>query len=93
MNALDRLLDRELTALLDRVAADSPPGAVSAIEDTWDGGAEEIARADGRLAELRLSLLETYAAWQAALEEYEGLRGLASMRARTTEAASVPRAA
>lgn len=93
MNALDRLLDRELMALLDRVAADSPPRAVSAIEGASGGGAEEIHRVDGRLAELRLSLLGTYAAWQAALEEYESLRGLAAMRARSVEAAAVPRAA
>ena len=80
MNALERVLDAELVGLLDRLASSLPAGAVAGVPAASPLLKPRLDEAEGRLAGLRLTMLEEYGRWRRALEDLENLWALASWR-------------
>ena len=82
MDALDRILQDDLNRLVDRLAADSPPGAV------WLAAAERpdlCARAEALEADLaacRAALLLQYGRWRDSLDEMADLWSLVAAHRR-----------
>jgi hypothetical protein len=85
MNAVERALDGELVALLDRLAEAVRPQTLPVV-----GAANPLLRsrldeADARLGEIRAALLADYGRWRRALEDIENLWALASWRSASQE--------
>ena len=79
MNALEQLLQDDLSHLVDRIAATTRDGIVT---DCLARRAELISRlseAETRLSKLRLALLHGYVAWHEALQEYSDLWAVADL--------------
>jgi hypothetical protein len=87
MNAVERVLERELVGLLDRLAESLPQGAPTAVTANASIRAR-LDEADTRLSEIRSALLADYGRWRRALEDVENLWALASWRAMALGAAS-----
>jgi hypothetical protein len=79
MGPLDRLLSDDLTRLTDRISAAAPPGLPRAVTEDRPDLAARIQDVEARLAGLRVDLIEGYERWRAALDEAEGLWGLATL--------------
>jgi hypothetical protein len=82
MDALDRVLQEDLNLLLDRLAADTPPGAVFLIAAERP---DLRARADAletEAASCRAALLVHYARWRDALEALADIWSLAEAERR-----------
>jgi hypothetical protein len=85
MNAVQRVLDAELVALLDRLAGSLPQGTVSAVAHAAPSVRSRLDEADARLSEIRAALLSDYGRWRRALEDVENLWALASWRSAAQE--------
>lgn len=88
MNAMDRVLQDEVSRLLDRLAASVPGGCLAAVAAGHPGLRARLDEAEGRLAAARASLLEDYGRWRRALEDLENLWAVAAWR--TGDEGSVP---
>ena len=87
MDSLDRFLRIEVSRSIERVAGTLPEGTlplISAQHPSLRGRLDDV---EARLAQLRVEILERYAAWQAALGEMENLWALAALKRAEPEAA------
>jgi hypothetical protein len=80
MNPLDRVLQEELTSLIDRLAASVPDGSLAQAAAANPRLRARLDEADAQLAAARASLLEGYGRWRQALEDLENLWALAAWR-------------
>ena len=87
MNPLEGLLANELSRCLDRIAGSYGEGTLGFINAQHPGLRGRMEEAEARLADLRLELLERYAAWQGALKDLEGLWALAELKRDEPQAA------
>lgn len=85
MNVVERMLDDELTRLMDRLAASVPEGCLEAINHEKPAVRQRLDEADARVAAARATLLEHYGRWLRALEDVENLWALAAWRSATAE--------
>ena len=85
MNPVERALDTELLGLLDRLASSLPAGIVPAVAASSPLLRPRLDEVEGRLAELRGTMLTEYGRWQRALEYLENLWALASWRSVATQ--------
>jgi hypothetical protein len=79
MNAMERVLDRELVDLVDRLASSIPEGGVAAAA-AGQGMRARLDEVEARLSDLRATLLTDYGRWRRTLEDLENLWALASWR-------------
>ena len=71
MNAVERMLDKDLLGLLDRVAGSIPEGGLAAgSAGTLKARLDE---ADARVAEIRATIMTEYGRWRCALDDLEML--------------------
>src|SRR3989442_15287135 len=83
MNAVERVLDKELLGLLDRVAASIPEGGLAAgATGTLKSRLDE---ADARAADIRAAIVTEYGRWRRALDDLENLWSLPSWRAAAAQ--------
>jgi hypothetical protein len=79
MNALERLLQDDLSRLIDRMAATTHEGLVAACEEQRPDLLAQLAESEERLTRARHCTLEAYAQWRNALEECADLFALADL--------------
>ena len=80
MNSVDRVLNEELSHLVDRLASSVPDGSLDAAAAANPLLRTRLDDADAQLAAARASLLEGYGRWRRALEDVENLWALAAWR-------------
>jgi hypothetical protein len=85
MNAVERVLYRELTELLDRLAASVPEGSLDQIRVSNPTLKARLDEAEVDLAGVRAALIEGYGRWRRALEDVENLWALAAWRSTAAE--------
>ena len=85
MNPVERVLDAELVGLLDRLASSLPAGAVVAVPAVSPLLKPRLDEAEGRLAEIRTTMVEGYGRWRRALEDLENLWALVSWRSAAAQ--------
>lgn len=85
MNPVERVLYRELTELLDRLAASVPEGSLEQIRASSPTLTARLDEAEANLAGVRSTLLEGYGRWRRALEDVENLWALAAWRSTAAE--------
>jgi hypothetical protein len=85
MNAIERVLDSELSGLMDRLAASVPERALSEVSAAIPTLRGRLDEAEARAADVRAALLVDYGRWRRALEDLENLWALASWRSGATE--------
>ncbi|MBI1736352.1 MAG: hypothetical protein HYR51_14360 [Candidatus Rokubacteria bacterium] len=85
MNAVERVLEGDLVALLDRLAGSVPQGTVPSVVGANPTLRARLDEVDARLGELRAALLSDYGRWRRALEDVENLWALASWRSAAQE--------
>jgi hypothetical protein len=87
MNPVERLLQDEITHLVDRLAASIPRDGATTHSLTASARMR-LDEADGQLAQARASLMDGYGRWRRALEDIENLWALAAWRSTAAEEAS-----
>src|SRR2546430_14054181 len=85
MNPVERVLYRELTELLDRLAASLPQGSLEQVRASSPTLKARLDEAEGSLAGVRSALLDGYGRWRRALEDVENLWALAAWRSTAAE--------
>ena len=85
MNPVERVLQQELTGLLDRLATSLPEGGFEAIRGTNPTPKARLDDADAKLAAARESLLDGYGRWRRALDDLENLWALGAWRSAAAE--------
>jgi len=90
MNAVERVLYKELSQLMDRLAATVPPGGLAAARTGTPTLGARLDEAETTLAAARTSLLDGYGRWGRALEDLENLWALAAWRSAAEEPAEKP---
>ncbi len=80
MNAVERVLDGDVNALLERLAASVPQGCLEAITPARPGLKQRLDEVEARLTTTRTALLESYGLWRRTLEDLENLWALAAWR-------------
>ena len=85
MNPVQQVLDRELGALLERIAGSLPSGTLTSVMTSHPALKARLEVADSQLAAARASMLEGYGRWARALEDLENLWALAAWRSAEAE--------
>jgi hypothetical protein len=85
MNPVQQVLDRELGALLERIAGSLPSGTLASVMASNPALKTRLEMADTQLAAARASMLEGYGRWGRALEDLENLWALAAWRSAEAE--------
>ena len=85
MNPVERVLYRDLTELLDRLAASVPEGSLEHIRAGSPTLKARLDEAEANLAGVRSALLEGYGRWRRVLEDVENLWALAAWRSTAAE--------
>ena len=85
MNPVERVLNRELSELLDRLAASVPEGSLEQIRASSPTLRARLDEAELSLAAVRAALIEGYGRWRRALEDVENLWALAGWRSTVAE--------
>lgn len=85
MNPVQQALDRELGALLERIAGSLPSGTLTSVMASNPALKARLEMADTQLAAARASMLEGYGRWGRALEDLENLWALAAWRSAEAE--------
>ncbi|PYN98778.1 MAG: hypothetical protein DMD91_14080 [Candidatus Rokuibacteriota bacterium] len=88
MNAVERVLDDEVSLLLDRVAGSVPGGCLEAIGSHNPTLRRRLDEVEHQMAGIRASLLEGYGRWRRALEDVENLWALAAWRGVASDGAA-----
>lgn len=78
---IERVLEEELTALLERLAASVPPGCLDVVRGRYPALWRKLEECEGQLAAIRCGLLDGYGRWRRALDDLENLWALAAWRA------------
>ncbi len=92
MNAVEQVLNDELSRLMDRLAASLPGGCLAEVSARNPGLGRRLDEADAQLAAARQAILEGYGRWRRALEDVENLWALAAWRSAAEEAPEEPAA-
>lgn len=87
MNAVERLLQDEITHFVDRLASSIPGDGVAGASMTASAR-KRLDEAENQLAQARAVLVEGYGRWRRALEDIENLWALAAWRSTAAEEAS-----
>lgn len=87
MNPIARLLDGELSDLLERLGAAIPAGCAAALPARHPELRSRLDDVDAQLAGARATMLEAYGRWRRSLEELENLWALAAWRSAAEEPA------
>ena len=87
MNAVERLLQEEVTHFVDRLASSLPPDGIGSHMLT-PAVRTRLDEAEAQLAQARASLMEGYGRWRRALEDVENLWALAAWRSIAAEETS-----
>jgi hypothetical protein len=85
MNPVQQVLDRELGALLERIAGSLPSGTLTSVMTSNPALKARLEVADSQLAAARASMLEAYGRWNRALEDLENLWAVAELYASTSD--------
>jgi hypothetical protein len=85
MNPVQQILDRELGALLERIAGSLPAGTLTSVMAANPALKARLETADNQLATARASILEGYGRWGRALEDLENLWAIAELQAGAPE--------
>jgi hypothetical protein len=80
MNSVERVLDDEVSRLLDRLAASVPDGCLQAMEARSPALRRRLDEVEGQMAAVRASLMDGYGRWRRALEDIENLWALAAWK-------------
>ena len=88
MNPVERVLDDEVSRLIDRLAGTVPGGSLAAVSATQPALRARIDQAERGLAEMRAALLEAYGRWQRGIEDLENVWALAAWRSGVAEEAA-----
>lgn len=84
MSTIDRLLQDDINRLLDRLAADTPPGTLGLAAAERPDLLARAAVLEGELASWRHAILLHYAHWGELLEELAGIWSLAAAQPSET---------
>ena len=76
MNAVEKVLSRDMIELLERLAASVPGGSLTAISATQPTLRRRLDEMEDRLTTTRAALLDGYGQWRRALEDVESLWAL-----------------
>jgi len=87
MNAVEMLLQEEITHFIDRLAASMPPVGVASHAMT-PAVRTRLDDAETQMAQARATLMEGYGRWRRALEDVENLWALAAWRSTAAEETS-----
>src|SRR5262249_46236152 len=93
MNAVERVLDDDVSRLLDRVAASVPGGCLEAMVGQTPTLRRRLDEVELQVAGIRAALLEGYGRWRRALEDVENLWALVAWRAVAPDLVVDPSAA
>ena len=88
MNAVDGVLQDELSRLMDRLAATVPAGGLEATQGSNPTLRSRLDDMDRSLALARATLLEDYGRWRKVLEDLENVWALAAWGSGTGDLAS-----
>jgi len=88
MNPMERLLNDEITRLVDRLASSVHEGDVERMRATSPTLKLRLDEMETTLAGLRSTLVEGYARWGRALDDLENLWALAAWRSAESEEAA-----
>ena len=89
MNPVQQVLDRELGALLERIAGSLPSGTLTSVMASNAALKARLEMADTQLAAARASMLEGYGRWGRALEDLENLYAVLELHAGISDVAVV----
>jgi hypothetical protein len=85
MNPVERVLDDEVSRLIDRLASSVPGGSLAAMTTLHPGLRARVDQVEAGLADVRGALLEAYGRWQRGLEDLENVWALAAWRSTAAE--------
>ena len=85
MNPVERVLDDEVSRLLDRLASSVPGGSLAAMTTLHPRLRARVDQVEAGLADAREALLETYGRWRQGLEDLENVWALAAWRSTAEE--------
>ena len=85
MNPVERVLDDEVSRLLDRLASSVPGGSLAAMTAMQPALRGRVDQVEAGLAEVRGTLLEAYGRWRRGLEDLENVWALAVWRSTAAE--------
>jgi hypothetical protein len=88
MSAMERLLQDEITRLMDRLASSVPDGGIERMRVANPTLKVRLDEMDTALAGLRGSLIAGYGQWARALDDLENLWALAAWRSAASEEAA-----
>jgi hypothetical protein len=83
---MERVLNDEMSGLLDRLAGSVPGGCLEAMAARNPGLRKRLDEIEGQMAAVRAAMLEGYGRWRRALEDVENLWALAAWKSAATEA-------
>ena len=85
MNPVERVLDDEVSRLIDRLASSVPGGSLAAMTALHPGLRARVDQVEAGLADVRGALLEAYGRWRRGLEDLENVWALAAWRSTAAE--------
>lgn len=90
MNQVERVLNDDISRLLERLAGSIPDGCLEATAARNPGLKRRLDEVEAQMATLRASLLESYGRWRLALEDVENLWALAAWKSAGEETPEQP---
>jgi len=88
MNPVERVLDDEVSRLLDRLAASVPGGSLAAMTSLHPHLRTRVDQVEAGLADMRGALLDAYGRWRRGLEDLENVWALVAWRSTAAEEAA-----
>jgi hypothetical protein len=85
MNPVERVLDDEVSRLIDRLASSMPGGSLAAMTALHPALRGRVDQVEAGLADVRGTLLEAYGRWRRGLEDLENVWALAAWRSTAAE--------
>jgi hypothetical protein len=85
MNPVERVLDDEVSRLIDRLASSMPGGSLAAMTVLHPALRGRVDQVEAGLADVRGTLLEAYGRWRRGLEDLENVWALAVWRSTAAE--------
>jgi hypothetical protein len=82
---MERVLQEEITRLMDRLAASMPENGIERMRGANPTLSQRLDEMDATLAGIRSSLLDGYGRWGRALDDLENLWALAAWRSAASE--------
>jgi hypothetical protein len=85
MNRLEKVLNEEVSGLLDRLAGAVPEGCLEAMAARNPALRKRLDEVEGQMAAVRAVMLEGYGRWRRSLEDIENLWALAAWKSAAPE--------